>query len=109
MFVVPVLKELGKLAFRYGYKFERYGFERAYRYGGYSQRTGRAVHKGYRIGTIAGSVGAGLRDVWLSSIETSDFKDKKTRNNRNTTQYKSRSRRANAKTSYCKKRPYNRY
>ncbi len=106
LFVAPVLREIGRLAIRYGYKFERAGFERAYRYGGYSKRTGRAVHKGYRIGTVAGSVGAGLRDAWLSSLETSDFKDKKTRNNRNTTKYKSRSRRTNANARYCKKRPY---
>ncbi len=109
LFVAPVLRELGRVAIKYGYKFERYGFERAYRYGGYSRRTARAVHKGYRIGTVAGSVGAGLRDAFLSSLEVSDSKDKKTRNNRNSTQYKSRSRRTNFGSCKGAKRTYRRY
>ncbi len=98
LFVVPVIREIARISIKYGYKFERYGFERAYRYGGYSRRTARSVHKGYRIGTIAGSVGAGLRDAFVSSLEPSDSKDKKTRNNANTTDYKSRSRSTNTRT-----------
>ncbi len=109
LFVAPVLRELGRVAIKYGYKFERYGFERAYRYGGYSRRTARAVHKGYRIGTVAGSVGAGLRDAFLSSLEISDSQDKKTRKYGNTTKYQSGRRRA--KTNPCKKpeQSYRRY
>ncbi len=102
LFVQPILREIARATIKYGYKFERAGFEKAYRAGGYSRKTGRAVHKGYRIGTVVGSVGAGLRDAFISSLEPTDTQNKKTGTNSYSTGRKSGFRRSD---SYTRCRP----
>ncbi len=85
MFVIPTIaKEIAKAGIRFGFKYGgQKSFERVYKYGGYSRRTGRAVYKGYLAGTTAGSVGAGLRDAFTGDVSPSDepsaSKQRKTR------------------------------
>ncbi len=83
IFVGQIAKEIFRTGIRVGI---RYGgvkvFEQAYKSGGYGKRFGRKVYQGYIGGTTIGSVGAGLRDAFLSSTvqEQDPSEERQTRN-----------------------------
>ncbi len=77
---ITVLRQWGPVLARGLAHYERPLFKWAYQ-GNRMGRIGKPIYRGYKAGTVIGTVGAGLRDAYISSIIPEASEDPQTRTN----------------------------